>query len=251
MRPHRTWLVVALLTLACSENRQTSASSQTPQAASTEPGRPPNAPASSVSAVPTPPVATASASAPPASASSVTSAMPAPSADPPDAAPEALGVQLADADGKLLPQTKEKPSSDDALFKARSRALWDAIVQDKPELAAEFFFPKIAYLDVKASQRPGRDWTNRLMAHFNRDIHKYHRKLGRNRDKLTFERIKIEPARVQWIKPGREYNKIGYYRVTRSQIVFRNVHGNIAALELTSLISWRGHWYVVHLDGFQ
>ena len=246
MRHSWTWVLPAVIALGCTENRQPSATSQTPPKAAPEPvasAAPANVtpsaqPLPSASAAPAQP----SAPPPPPSASA---------SQKPEPASTTLKVELTGADGKLLPQNKDKPSTDDALFKARSRALWDAIVQDKPELAVEFFFPKIAYLDVKASQRPGRDWTHRLMAHFKRDIHKYHRKLGRNRDKLTFERIKVEPGRVQWIKPGREYNKIGYYRVTRSQIVFRNVQGNIAALELTSLISWRGHWYVVHLDGFQ
>jgi hypothetical protein len=52
------------------------------------------------------------------------------------------------------------------------------------------------------------------------------------------------------MKPGREGNKVGYYRVLRSKLRFTLPNGKERPLELTSLISWRGEWYVVHLHGF-
>jgi hypothetical protein len=50
--------------------------------------------------------------------------------------------------------------------------------------------------------------------------------------------------------PGSEGNRVGYYRVTHSQLRVRLPNGTERNLELTSLISWRGAWYVVHLHGF-
>ena len=52
------------------------------------------------------------------------------------------------------------------------------------------------------------------------------------------------------MKPGREGNKVGYHRVLRSKLRFKLASGKERTLELTSLISWRGEWYVVHLSGF-
>jgi hypothetical protein len=53
------------------------------------------------------------------------------------------------------------------------------------------------------------------------------------------------------MKPGKEGNRLGYFRVLRSTLRFRLVNGTERAFELTSLISWRGEWYVVHLHGFE
>jgi hypothetical protein len=51
--------------------------------------------------------------------------------------------------------------------------------------------------------------------------------------------------------PGKEGNKLGYYRVTRSKLRYLDAGGTEHTLGLTSLISWRGEWFVVHLDGFK
>ena len=53
------------------------------------------------------------------------------------------------------------------------------------------------------------------------------------------------------MKPGSEGNRIGYFRVLRSQLRFTLADGKTKDFELTSLISWRGQWYVVHLNGFK
>jgi hypothetical protein len=53
------------------------------------------------------------------------------------------------------------------------------------------------------------------------------------------------------MKPGSEGNKIGYWRVLRSKLRYADAEGNQQSLEITSLISWRGEWYVVHVNGFE
>ena len=60
----------------------------------------------------------------------------------------------------------------------------------------------------------------------------------------------LPETRIEWMKPGREGNKVGYYRVLRSKLRFALASGKEKSFELTSLISWRGEWYVVHLSGF-
>jgi hypothetical protein len=52
------------------------------------------------------------------------------------------------------------------------------------------------------------------------------------------------------MKPGKEGNRVGYFRVLRSKLRIGLPEGRERTLELTSLISWRGEWYVVHLSGF-
>jgi hypothetical protein len=53
------------------------------------------------------------------------------------------------------------------------------------------------------------------------------------------------------MKPHSEGNRIGYWRSTRNQLSYVDGKGKARTLEVTSLISWRGEWYVVHLHGFE
>ena len=49
-----------------------------------------------------------------------------------------------------------------------------------------------------------------------------------------------------WVQPGAEYNKGSYWRVYGSRSHY-TVDGQDHSFPVSSLISWRGQWYVVHL----
>ncbi len=129
--------------------------------------------------------------------------------------------------------------------------LWQAIVADDPEIAKDVFFPVVAYEIVKDIEKPAADWKHRLMKAFSRNIHGYHKKLGEDASKAKLLGVDIDDKRVKWIEPGKEGNKKGYFRVTRNKLRYQDAEGNEKKLEITSLISWRGEWFVVHLDGFK
>ena len=147
-----------------------------------------------------------------------------------------------------LPQTKARPEDDTAELRARAQALWEGIQNDDPDRAMAFFFPRSAYEQVKALADPARDWRYRLVAHYKRDIHLAHQKLGREATAARFAGLEVGPH-PRWVEPGEEGNKLGYYRVYGSRLRF-TVEGQERSIEITSLISWRGEWYVVHLTGF-
>ncbi len=265
------WTLVALTLTACSGGARRCPTSPAPAApalpASGSSAQRSAALAPTASAPPTPEAAPASPPVQPpweAPVSSAASSAPPPPAQEPPPAPEAspspaapapsapeLSPALTDAGGAWLPQTDERPRSDSPFVKAQAALLWQAIVEDRPALARSFFFPQAAYAKVKDIQRPERDWSHRLYAAFERDVHAFHRRLGADRARLSFLGLEVDEARAKWMKPGSEGNKLGYYRVLRSRLAYRLPDGRRAHLELTSLISWRGEWYVVHLDGFK
>ncbi|MEB2313899.1 MAG: hypothetical protein OZ921_13740 [Sorangiineae bacterium] len=185
----------------------------------------------------------AGAPAPPASA---------PPAEPPrpDLAPVAE-PRLRGDDGKLLAQTEDEPSSTDPLFVHHARLLYEAIVADDPSIALPFFFPVEAYQVVKDIARPERDWKYRLIRNFERDIHDYHRKLSAGAGPSGFIELAVPAAKATWMKPGSEGNRLGYYRVLRARLRYRDGANEERELPITSLISWRGVWYVVHVNGFK
>jgi len=174
----------------------------------------------------------------------------APSASPPATADEEEPSLLA-SDGSPLPQTEERPSVTSERFKRRMQRVADAILTGDVEKARSAFFPLVAYAQVKDVQKPERDYRFRLMAHFERDVREYRKALGRDAEQAEFLGVAVPEARAEWMKPGKEGNRLGYFRVLRSQLRFKLASGKERTFELTSMISWRGEWYVVHLHGFE
>jgi len=158
---------------------------------------------------------------------------------------------LLDAAGNPLPQTEDRPSAESGVLHRRLELLTRAIAENAPEIALPAFFPVEAYVQVKAIEHPERDHQKRLVAAFERNIADYHKQLGPTAEQARFVRLEVPDVSVKWMKPGSEGNRVGYYRVLRSKLVVGVADGTERAFEVTSMISWRGEWYVVHLNGFK
>jgi|SRR5215213_11035 len=156
------------------------------------------------------------------------------------------GPGAGDANPAALPQTSEQPTASGATFTAGVNGLWEAIRQDKPELALPFFFPKSAYVQVKALNDPAADYQNRLIANYQEDIHMLHAQLGANAESAKFVGISVPDAQAVLVQPGEESNTGSYWRVYGTTMQYQ-VDGQTGSFPVTSLISWRGQWYVVHL----
>lgn len=167
---------------------------------------------------------------------------PTPSVDPP--------IVLPEGDPGHLPQTQDRPGAS-PLLDARARTLFRAIVEDRPEVAMPFFFPVTAYAQVKDIPNADADWKRRLVAAYTRDIHDLHIKFAKASVGATYGSLEIPEARGRWVEPGEEYNKLGYYRVFGSKLRFTDGAGRPHTVDLKSLISWRGEWFVVHLSGMK
>ena len=153
-------------------------------------------------------------------------------------------------DPGALPQTDEHPSASGATFTAGVNGLWEAIRQDRPELGLPFFFPKSAYLQVKAISDPASDYQNRLIANFEEDVHSLHSQLGANAADAKFVGITVPNDQAVLVQPGEESNKLSYWRVYGTTMQY-DVGGQSGSFPVTSLISWRGQWYVVHLGAIR
>lgn len=153
-------------------------------------------------------------------------------------------------DPGALPQTDEKPTASGATFTEGVHALWEAIRQDRPELGLPFFFPESAYLQVKAISDPAGDYQHRLVANFEEDVHSLHAQLGSDAASAQFVGITVPDDQAVWVQPGEESNKLSYWRVYGTTMQYE-VDGQNGSFPVTSLISWRGQWYVVHLGAIR
>lgn len=160
--------------------------------------------------------------------------------------PSATPTSTPSVDPGTLPQTHVLPTVTDPVFTAGVQSLWRAIVDDDPAEAQSFFFPKTAYHQVKALKNSDSDYTNRLIAYYDLDIHAAHRLLGADAQNAQFVGVTVPPKAAVWITPGVEQNKLSYYRVYGTRLTY-TVGGRTKSIGLFSLISWRGVWYIVHL----
>lgn len=124
--------------------------------------------------------------------------------------------------------------------------LFQAIVQDDPALVETFFFPRDAFVQLKAIQRPELYW-DKLHKRFQADIHALHRatpELAR----ASFVRLELT-ARGGYVRPGEEGNKLPYWAARHAWLHYR-ADGQPRKLEVRVLISWHDRWYVIHLSEF-
>jgi len=137
-----------------------------------------------------------------------------------------------------------RPPVGDAADKART--LFAAIVADDPARARDFFFPRDAFVVLKAIANPGAYW-DRLFRRYEQDIHTLHARtpdLARG----TFDRLEIV-RRGGWTRVREEANALPYW-VSRHSWLHYRVGAQDRRLEVRVLITWDDRWYVTHLSEF-
>jgi len=137
-----------------------------------------------------------------------------------------------------------RPSADGA--QEHARRLFEAILHDRPEHAADVFFPREAFVLVKSMAHPER-YHARLAQRFETDIHALHRTLAATPE-ATFERLELT-HRGGWVRPGEEGNRLPYWAARHARLHYR-VGSTPRSLEVRVLISWGPRWYVIHLTDF-
>jgi len=124
--------------------------------------------------------------------------------------------------------------------------LFDAVVSGHPELALDFFFPREPFIPLKDVADPGR-YHDELVRTYRRDIASLHGS-RRSWENATFEKFELG-TKPTWVAPGREWNKIGYFRTLDGRLTY-TVAGKRRQLAVRTIISWQGRWYVTHLRPF-
>jgi hypothetical protein len=126
------------------------------------------------------------------------------------------------------------------------RALWRGVHDSSVRAALSAFFPEAAYAQVKAIADPRGDWTARLLGGYVRDLAAAHALLEAHAGDSQLVKVIVPSAYAHWVDPGVCYNRVGYYEVPNSRVVYRQ-QGAVRSFGIASMISWRGVWYVVHL----
>jgi hypothetical protein len=221
----RALVALAALAVACS-------SSPTPDA----PSAPTTAPVATN-------IATATATA--------TGASGAVEAPPPTAAMSAAApsgtASASAAPAPVVADNQVKPISDADELQHRAKLLLDAVAADEPGGADPFWFPEQPFLVLKDIKDPGKYWSQLHHAYAN-NIHALH-KQKKSWDGVVFKRFELGST-PKWVKPGEEANKIGYFRSFHGKIHYE-LGGEAGSIDVHTVITWQGLWYVTHLSKFK
>ena len=129
----------------------------------------------------------------------------------------------------------------------KARRLFDAIVHDDPSRASDFFFPREAFLRVKAIADPGGYW-DRLYRRYAEDIGALHDSTP-DLARAQFDRLEIV-GRGGWVAVGEEGNALPYWASRHSWLHY-TVDGAPRKLEIRVLITWDDEWWITHLSEFR
>jgi hypothetical protein len=124
--------------------------------------------------------------------------------------------------------------------------LWQGIVANSVASAMPAFFPEDAYVRLKDVADPADDYLDRLVHDYRLDLGAAHALLGADATSSQLVGVTVPSEYAHWVPPGTCYNRVGYFEVPNSRLVYRRA-GHTWSLGIASMISWRGTWYVVHL----
>src|SRR6266446_855417 len=79
-------------------------------------------------------------------------------------------------------------------------------------------FAREPFIPLKDVQDPGR-YHAQLLSTYHRDIQELHQK-RKEWSGASFESFELGTAPT-WVAPGKEYNKIGYYRTFHGKLLYR------------------------------
>ena len=125
-------------------------------------------------------------------------------------------------------------------------SLWAGVVRDSLASALPAFFPRGAYLQLKAINSASSDWSGRLVRDYGLDLSAAHALLGRDPTRAGLITVDVPSSYGHWVQPEACYNSVGYYELPNARVVYGQ-DGQIRSFGIASMISWRGVWYVVHL----
>jgi hypothetical protein len=159
-----------------------------------------------------------------------------------DATADAAVVETRIADTGPIKEALPVFPSDELTIRARH--LLEAIAKDDPSLATDIVFPRDAYIESRDAADPGKQWDDKIMGSFQRQVHALHKRtLGVER--ATFVGFELGQP-ISQVVPKKHEMTLTLWRVRHSRLDF-TIEGKALRYDLGEMLSWRGAWYVTEL----
>jgi hypothetical protein len=161
-------------------------------------------------------------------------------AGPTDGASES-GKSSPSAGFDATPADDLIPATSSEELTTRGQHLLEAISKDDADLATDIEFPRAAWLDLRDSADPAKEWDKKVDRPFRRALHA----LSRHADGAQFVSLELGHAVVQ--EPVRRHGwKKALWAVHGSRLTY-TVDGHTHAVTIREMTAWRGAWYVTRL----
>lgn len=159
-----------------------------------------------------------------------------------------LATNLPAGNLPTLSSEPPRPAMGDATD--RARVLFQAILNDTPDTAADFYLPQDAFAQIKGISDPDSLW-RRIRAAYTQDIHNLHAQLAAmpGGSSAEFVRLRFTGHRA-WVRVREESNRLPYWAQRHSFLVFRIGRRNVE-FEVRTMIAWNERWYITHLSEFR
>ncbi len=152
-----------------------------------------------------------------------------------------VAPSFADAGG---PSDEDMPPSNPPELTVRLQHLFEAISQNKAELAADILFPRDAFMQVKDVSDPARLWESKILLNFAHDLSQAHKKVH-GTDRIEIVSFELGHQVTQVVPKKRDFKK-PLWRVKKSRVTYL-LNGKREELLIAEMTSWRGAWYVSNL----
>jgi len=160
-----------------------------------------------------------------------------------DGAAEAESAEAA-APPDAGPAKEALPSFPSEDLTLRARHLLEAIAKDDPTLAADIVFPRDGYIEAKDAADPGKQWDDKVMGAFQRQVHLLHKRTA-GVERAVFVGFDIGQP-ISQVVPKKHDMTMTLWKVRHSRLDF-TVDGKTLHVDLAEMMSWKGAWYVLDL----
>jgi hypothetical protein len=160
----------------------------------------------------------------------------------PDADTDALVREASAPDAGPAKEALPTYPSDE--LTTRARHLLEAIAKDDPTLAADIVFPRDAYIEAKDAPDPGKQWDDKVLGAFQKQVHALHKRT-QGVEHAQFAGFELGQP-IGQVVPKKHDMAMTLWHVRHSRLAF-TVEGKPLRFDLGELMSWKGAWYVVDL----
>lgn len=154
----------------------------------------------------------------------------------------ALSLQSTSSRAGEIPPENLKMETPKAIasFEAKAKRLVDAINRGTSEGNEDLFFPREAFLKLKAIAKP-EVYYQQLIEWFRKDLSAEQAKA-----QVPWSYVSFKLGSCRWKAPGSEANAIAYWSCYNSQIQVEHA-GQKNQILVRTLINWGQEWYITHL----
>jgi hypothetical protein len=143
-------------------------------------------------------------------------------------------------DSAAPPDESIPPTSSDELT-ARARHLLEAITKDDVDLATDIVFPRDAWLGLRDTADPAREWDKRVDRPFRRAVHR----MSKQAEGAQFVSLELGHTVLQEAVRRRGWKK-PLWSVHGSRLTYLD-GGHTRTIVIHEMTAWRGAWYVTRL----